>query len=131
MATERPPVPPDEAERVITASEVPAVFRLNLSPSHSRLPQSLLNSFSEDTIHVSVRHLLQVVAKHGWSCATVFHVMHYATNVSHYVAILDTGHPICDCMMGTNLGLPCRHFYSVLRASSATVQFHLGLFNRR
>jgi hypothetical protein len=80
------------------------------SLTYSCLLQSLLNPFSEDTIHISVRHLLQVVAKRGWSCAAVFHVMHYATNASHYVAILDTGHPICDCMMGTNLGLPCRHF---------------------
>jgi hypothetical protein len=33
--------------------------------------------------------------------------------------------------MGVNLGLPCRHFYAVLRKPSTPVQFHLGLFNRR
>ena len=131
MPLERAPVPADEAERVIAASEVSVSFRSNLNPTHSRLPQSLLNSFSEDTIHISVHHLLQVVAKRGWACAAVFHVTQYATDVSHYVAVLDTGHPICDCMMGTNLGLPCRHFYSVLRSTTTAVTFHLGLFNRR
>ena len=93
--------------------------------------QSLLNTFSEDTIHISLRHLLQVISKHGWTCTKVFNVTQYATDASHYLAILNTGHPICDCMMGTNLGLPCRHFYSILRATNSTVQFHLGLFNRR
>jgi hypothetical protein len=105
-------------------------LQCSLTLAQRRLLQSLLNSFCEDMVHISVRHLLQVVAKQGWSCMSVFHVTQYATNVSHYIAILDTGHPICDCMMGTNLGLPCRHFYSVLRASDS-ICFHLGLVNRR
>ena len=124
-------MPADEAERVITALEVRIIFQFDPILAHSFYLQGMLNSFTKDSLHISVRHLLQLVAKRGWACTAVFHVTHYGTNVSHYVAILDTGHPICDCMMGTNLGLPCRHFYCILRSSNATVHFHLGLFNRR
>lgn len=33
--------------------------------------------------------------------------------------------------MVTNLGLPCRHFYAVLRMPNSPTHFHLGLLNRR
>jgi hypothetical protein len=40
------------------------------------------------------------------------------------------GHIICDC---TNLGMPCHHFYTLLRSlkSGQLMTFHLGLFNAR
>jgi hypothetical protein len=93
--------------------------------------QSLLNDFADDTIHISLRHLLQLITARGWMSKKVFNIAHYATDASHYLVILDTGHPVCDCMMGTNLSIPCWHFYAVLRSPSTVLQFHLGLFNRR
>ena len=82
-------------------------------------------------IHISAQYLLELIAERQWTCVEIFEVKHYATTLSHYVAILDTNHPVCDCMMGINLGIPCHHFYAVLRYSSSSAQFHLGLFNQR
>jgi hypothetical protein len=93
--------------------------------------QPLLDNFSEDTHHLSAQYLIQLIASRGWTCATVCVVKHYATTACHYLVLLDNGHPVCDCMMGTNLGIPCRHFYAVLRMSRSQAQFHLGLLNRR
>ena len=64
-------------------------------------------------------YLLQLVASRGWTCTALFQISHYATSALHIVALLETGHFICDCMMVTNLGLPCRHFYAVLRMPSS------------
>jgi hypothetical protein len=93
--------------------------------------QSLLDTFTDDTVHLSAQYLLQLVTGSGRECAALFVVKHYATRATHYLAILDTGHPMCDCMMGVNLGIPCRHFYTVLRLSQSPTQFHLGLINQR
>lgn len=91
--------------------------------------QNLLDDFAGDAIRISAQYLLQLVSGGGQTCTTLFAVKHYATFAVHYLALLDNGHPVCDCMMGTNLGIPCRHFYTVLRRSQA--HFHLGLFNKR
>ena len=93
--------------------------------------QSLLNGFSKDAVHISAQYLLDLIAGREWECIALCQIWHYATQASHHIAILQTGHFICDCMMGTNLGIPCRHFYAVLLMPSSPVQFHLGLFNQR
>src|ERR1700730_13759145 len=101
--------------------------------------QGLLDDFSEDQIHISAEHLLQLIAARGLSVSALFQIQHYASQSTHYLALVSAddssesgqvNHPVCDCMMGVNLGIPCRHYYAVLRCRSS-VQFHLGLFNQR
>ena len=91
----------------------------------------LLNNYKEDGVQISATYLLQLVESRGWTCTSLFQITHYATSAVHMVALLETGHFICDCMMVTNLGLPCRHFYAVLKLSNSPTHFHLGLLNRR
>ncbi|KAJ6541374.1 hypothetical protein B0H19DRAFT_958648, partial [Mycena capillaripes] len=93
----------------------------------------VLNSFADDSIRISAQFMLHLIADRGWVCEHLFKISHYASATVHFIAVLDNGHIICDCMMGTNLGIPCRHFYTLLRSfkSRQLVTFHLGLFNSR
>ncbi|KAF7370007.1 hypothetical protein MSAN_00630700 [Mycena sanguinolenta] len=103
----------DEAERVMLAAE------------------EVLNPFTDDTIRISAQFMLRLIEDRGWVCSQLFKTSHYASATLHFIAVLDNGPIICDCMMGTNLGIPCRHFYTPLRSfrSGNLVTFHLGLFN--
>lgn len=60
----------------------------------------------------------------------LFKITRYDGDVVHYAAMLTSGHVICDCMMGVNLGIPCRHYWAMFYQSSH-VYFHLGMFNKR
>jgi hypothetical protein len=107
-------------------------FRNNLITRFPHAIQSLLNNFSEDSIHISARYLLELTTARGWTCEAIFQIKHYAGQSVHYLAVLGHDwHSFCDCMMGVNLGIPCRHFYAVLRCMRPFVRFHLGLFNSR
>ncbi|KAJ6589210.1 hypothetical protein B0H19DRAFT_922955, partial [Mycena capillaripes] len=74
----------------------------------------VLNSFADDSIRISAQFMLHLIAERGWICEHLFKISHYALATVHFIAVLDNGHIICDCMMGTNLGIPCRHFYTLL-----------------
>lgn len=54
-----------------------------------------------------------------------------AVNAVHFVAVIDSGRVLCDCLMAINVGIPCRHFFTVLRRSDGAVVFHLALYNPR
>ncbi len=101
------------------------------------LLQNLLNMFDDD-IKLSTKYLLHLIATRGWLCSGSFKIAYYASESIHFIAVLDTGHTLCDCMMGINLGIPCHHYYALLRYSrltreqgSSAVVFHLGVFNQR
>ncbi|KAF8190680.1 hypothetical protein K438DRAFT_1546217, partial [Mycena galopus ATCC 62051] len=76
----------------------------------------VLDSFADDSIRISAQFMLRLIADRGWVCEQLFKISHYASATVHFIAVLDNGHIICDCMMGTNLGIPCRHFYTLLRS---------------
>jgi hypothetical protein len=75
-------------------------------------------------------HLLELIRERGWEVTHLYKVMRYNCDTCHFAVVLANGHVICDCMMGINLGIPCRHFYSLLFMTS-TVVFHISMFNRR
>jgi hypothetical protein len=66
--------------------------------------------------HLDVRHLLKIT--------------HMAGTTHHYLAILKDGRYVCDCCMGTNLGLPCRHYFRAL-ADVTDFRFHIGVIRPR
>ncbi|KAJ7886442.1 hypothetical protein B0H14DRAFT_2563374 [Mycena olivaceomarginata] len=100
----------DEVERVVIAAE------------------GVLNSFTDDSIHISAPFMLRLIEERGWVCTHLFKISHYASATVHFIAVLDNGHIIYDCMMGTDLGMPCRHFYALLGPAS---DFPLRSFNAR
>lgn len=89
----------------------------------------MLNQFSDDATTISINYLLDLLYQRAWTIRLLFKVCRYNSDAHHYVAVLESGHVICDCMMITNLGIPCRHIYTVL--FHAKVMFHLAMFNAR
>lgn len=57
-------------------------------------------------------------------------IKNVGTTSTHFLAILPNGEYICDCCMGINLGVPCRHYFQVL-LKMLTLQFHIGLVRPR
>jgi len=49
---------------------------------------------------------------------------------SHFVILLMDGSHFCTCNLLISFGIPCRHFYKVLRKSSQA-KFHIKLINQR
>ena len=91
--------------------------------------QGLLNTFNDDDKAVSIKHLLELLHLRQWPIRQLYRVSRYNSEVRHYVVVLESSHIICDCMMGTNLGIPCRHIFAIFYTSPVT--FHISLFNPR
>lgn len=69
---------------------------------------------------LNVHHLLKITFESTQS------------TTQHLLVLLDYGAYLCDCCMGTSLGIPCRHYFAVLRAMrSPPTSFHLGLIRSR
>lgn len=49
---------------------------------------------------------------------------------SHILAILPNDRYMCDCCMGINLGIPCRHFFQAW-TTFVGLPFHIGLIRQR
>lgn len=92
--------------------------------------QTGLNDFSNDTFSISAQYLVSLIQGRGLQIKQYFKVSHYDSGVVHYVVVLAGGQYVCDCMMGINLGIPCRHFFAVLYMGTG-ISFHIGLFNPR
>jgi hypothetical protein len=89
----------------------------------------MLNSFSDDNVMVSMNYLLELVHHRRWTLRGLYKVSRYGSAALHYVSMLESGHLVCDCMMGTNLGVPCRHIFAILVMTDAT--FHISMYNHR
>ena len=89
-----------------------------------------LSPFSNDTLNISIKYLVELIQERGWVIDQLYKVTRYDSDTTHYVAVLASGHTVCDCMMGINLGIPCRHFYAVSYTTNA-VMFHLSMVNKR
>lgn len=50
--------------------------------------------------------------------------------VTHYLVLLRDRTYICDCCMGLNLGVSCRHYFQVL-LKMPSLRFHIGLIRPR
>ncbi|KZP10264.1 hypothetical protein FIBSPDRAFT_710647, partial [Athelia psychrophila] len=97
----------------------------------AELPRELsewtgLNDFSNDTFSISAQYLVSLIQGRGLQIKQYFKVSHYDSGVVHYVVVLAGGQYVCDCMMGINLGIPCRHFFAVLYMGTG-ISFHIGL----
>ncbi|KIJ40588.1 hypothetical protein M422DRAFT_60564 [Sphaerobolus stellatus SS14] len=96
-----------------------------------QLPPGLHNwgmhdTFSNDNRCISSDWLFRIIHDRGLQIQEVFHVVHMSSGTSHMLAVLDQeyGAYICDCCMGCNLGILCRHFFAVWVNVQDTV-FHL------
>ena len=90
----------------------------------------MINVFSNDNARISVKWLLRLIDGRGLKVKHLLQVTHLGTSASHHLTILSDGRYICDCCMGTNLGIPCRHYFQVLTKVQG-MKFNIGLVHPR
>jgi hypothetical protein len=90
----------------------------------------MINRFENDKIYISTKWLLRLVAGRGLQVEHLLRVTHKGTGAMHMVAILQNNQYVCDCCMGLNLGVPCRHYFQVLSIMKS-LQFNLGVVRPR
>lgn len=90
----------------------------------------MINSFANDNARISTKWLLRLIDGRGLKVKNLFLVTHLGTGTSHHLAILKDGRYICDCCMGTNLGIPCRHYFQLLTKVQG-MKFNIGVVRAR
>ncbi|KAJ7651180.1 hypothetical protein FB45DRAFT_32176 [Roridomyces roridus] len=92
--------------------------------------QHARNDFLNDNAYIGTRFLLRLVQERGLVPSHVIKITHQATEVTHILALFADGRYMCDCCMGTNLGIPCRHYY-VAWSKIPGLPFHISLVRAR
>jgi len=90
----------------------------------------MVNRFENDKSYISTKWLLRLIRGRGLTVEHLLRVTHKGTGAMHMVAILKDNRYICDCCMGTNLGLPCRHYFQVLTVVT-NLEFDIGILQAR
>lgn len=94
------------------------------------MPVSVLNAHNEDGPHISLTYLYSLLENRSLRIEHLYAVTFPGQQSSrHIVATLTDGRYVCDCAMGSNLGLVCRHFFAVMAKSNA--KFHIGFIRSR
>ncbi|KAF8225201.1 hypothetical protein L208DRAFT_1506921 [Tricholoma matsutake] len=88
--------------------------------------KQMINPFANDNVRISAKWLLWLIDGPGLNIKHLLCVTPLGTNASHHLVILADGHYICDCCMGTNLGIPCRHYFQILTRVQG-MKFNVGL----
>ncbi|KAG1856274.1 hypothetical protein C8R48DRAFT_566547, partial [Suillus tomentosus] len=90
----------------------------------------MVNNFGNDTAYIGTKWLLRLLASRGLEVIHLLKVMNRGTRATHFLAMLPENLYACDCCMGMNLGIPCRHYFQVL-TRMPTLSFHIGLVRAR
>ncbi|KZV84183.1 hypothetical protein EXIGLDRAFT_589923, partial [Exidia glandulosa HHB12029] len=90
----------------------------------------IINPYDVEDVYLSTKYILHLAQTRGLWIRHLFAVTHTPSKATHTIAVIDDQRHICDCMMLSNLGMPCRHFFAVLRRVPATL-FHIGLIRAR
>lgn len=91
----------------------------------------MFDKFENDVSHISLQWLLRLITGRGLTVKHLLKISHLSGGKSlHYVALLVDGRYICDCCMGLNLGIPCRHFFQALTKVRG-LKFHIRLVRPR
>ncbi|PBK75372.1 hypothetical protein ARMSODRAFT_876784, partial [Armillaria solidipes] len=86
----------------------------------------IISPFTNDKTCISTKWLLRQINGCGLPVQHLLQVIHLDTAAAHYLALLPDNLYVCDCCMGLNLGIPCRHYFQVL-SMSPNMQFNLGI----
>ncbi|KAF8228263.1 hypothetical protein L208DRAFT_1365220 [Tricholoma matsutake] len=93
--------------------------------------KQIINTFANDNARISAKWLLWLIdGRGGLNIKHLLCVTHLGTNASHHLVILADGRYICDCSMGTNLGIPCQHYFQILMRVQG-MKFNVGLIQAR
>ncbi|KAJ7447827.1 hypothetical protein FB451DRAFT_1054279 [Mycena latifolia] len=89
-----------------------------------------MNDFQNDRAYIETRFLLRLIREQGVTPSHLLKVTHTETGATHIIALLPDGRYICDCCMGTNLGLVCRHYF-IAWTEIPGLPFHISLIRAR
>lgn len=92
--------------------------------------QCMLNSFENDNAYIGTKWFLCLITTRGLEVHHLLRIVHSSTGATHHLAILRDGRYICDCCMGLNLGLLCRHFFQAWTKIQG-LQFHISFIRSR
>ncbi|KAF8967920.1 hypothetical protein BDZ97DRAFT_1801956 [Flammula alnicola] len=84
----------------------------------------MIIDFSNDRVYISTKWLLRINGR-GLRVEQLLLVKRIGTAAEHYVALLEDNQYVCDCGMGTSLGLPCHHFFQV-PSKTPSLHFDIG-----
>ncbi|KAF8959345.1 hypothetical protein BDZ97DRAFT_1667355, partial [Flammula alnicola] len=90
----------------------------------------MLNTFENDNSHISTKWLLRLIKGRGLRVEHLLCITHDGTDAFHMLAILPNDNYVCDCCMGMNLGIPCRHYFRALSAMK-NLRFNIGVIRPR
>ncbi|KAG1786648.1 hypothetical protein EV424DRAFT_1340421 [Suillus variegatus] len=90
----------------------------------------MINNFKNDEAYISTKWLLRLISSRGLEIQHLLKIINRGTKTTHFLAILQNDSYLCDCCMGMNLGIPCRHYFQAL-TRMPTLSFHIGLVRAR
>lgn len=89
------------------------------------------NNFTNDYRCVSIQHLIELARAQIGEVTRVFRVSSLGTtHALHYIVVGQDSRFLCDCLMHVNLGIPCRHYFSLMRHDN-DFAFHLSMIKSR
>lgn len=88
------------------------------------------NRFDNDQAYISTKWLIRQVADRGLTVVQLLRITHLSGGQPHYLALLSDGTYVCDCCMGMNLGLPCRHYFQAF-TTVPDLHFNISLVRAR
>ncbi|KAJ6452557.1 hypothetical protein C8R47DRAFT_998081, partial [Mycena vitilis] len=91
---------------------------------------STRNDFSNDSAYIATRFLLRLIREQGVVPTHLLKIVHRETGATHIIALLPDGRYVCDCCMGSNVGVVCRHWF-VAWVKVPGLPFHISLIRRR
>ena len=74
----------------------------------------MVNSFTNDHAYISTKWLMRLIHQQGLPIKHLLWITHLSGGQAHYLVLMGDGQYICDCCMGLNLGIPCRHYFQAL-----------------
>lgn len=96
--------------------------------------QRIINPYLSDNTYIATPWLIHLILACRLKIRHIIKVTFSSNQAAtqHIVVILDHDRYLCDCCMGVNLGIPCRHYFAVLRAmGGVNMTFSLSLIRRR
>ena len=73
---------------------------------------------------------MRLIKQRGLTITQLLRITHLSGGQPHYLALIGDGRYICDCCMGINLGIPCRHYFQALMTVPG-LQFSIALVRAR
>jgi hypothetical protein len=90
----------------------------------------MVNRFENDTSYIGTAWLLRLAQGRGLQIQHLLRITHLGHGTTHILAILPDNQYVCDCCMGMNIGIPCRHYFQALSVVT-NLHFIIGVVRAR